>query len=147
VIKRIIIISLLPYITYLGVGYFYIDKEFKDILFLSIFFLIGLFFFSFIMSLLVSKKIKIKIIDYKSGKDGMPNMTPVGSGKIYTFTYILNSAEYKERTFYSSMTKYNIGDIGIAYKYKKLIVIQGDLFKLSFFAIFPMIFSLILLIL
>lgn len=139
--------SLPLYIIYLGVGHYYIAKEFEDVLFLSIFFLIGLLFFSFILSLFLSQQIEIKIINYKSGKDGMPNMTPVGRGRIYTFTYILDSIEHRETTFYNSMTKYNIGDIGIAYKHGKLIVIQGDLFKLSFFAIFSIIFSLILLVL
>ena len=138
--------SLLPYIIYLGAGYFIFNKTFEDVLFLSLFFLIGLLFLSFIINLLLSQRIEITIIDYQNGKNGIPNMTPVGRGKIYTFSYILNSMEYRGTTFYSSMTKYNIGDTGIAYKYNKLIVIRGDLFKLSFFAIFPIIFSLILLV-
>ena len=129
----------------IGVGYFFSDKKFEEILFLSIFCFIGLLFFTFILSLFLSQKIEVKITGYKSGKNGMPNMTPVGGGKIYTLTYTLKSVEYKETISYSSMTKYNIGDMGIAYKHNKLIVLQGDLFKLSYFAIFPIVFSLILL--
>ena len=141
------LLIILPlYLLYIWVGFFYIDKEFEDVLFLSIFFLIGLLLFSFILSLFLSQQIKIRIIDYKRGKDGAPNMTRVGRGRIYTFTYILNSIEYIETIFYSSMTRCNIGDVKIAYKCDKLIVIQGDLFKLLYFAIFPITFTLIMLV-
>ncbi|QOY51972.1 hypothetical protein [Candidatus Sulfurimonas baltica] len=144
-IRRILFISLPLYFLYIGVGHFYFNKNLEDVLFLSIFYLIGLLLFSFIVSLFLSQKIEIKIIDYKYGKDGMPNMTPVGRGRVYTFTYLINSIEHRGTTFYSSMAGYKIGDTGIAYKNNKLIVLRSDLLKLLYFAIFPMIISIIFL--
>lgn len=142
-IKKITLYSLFLYIGFVSMSILFLDKNIEDTMFLSIFFLIGASFLAFIISMLQSQKIEIKIIDYMYGSNGMPNMTPVGRGRKYTFTYVFDSVECTKTLSYGSQTPYNIGDTAIAFKNKNIIVLKGDLMKLIFFAIFPMIMSII----
>lgn len=135
-VRRVILISLFPYILYLGVGYFIFDKPIEDVLFLSIFFLLGFVLLSIVINFIVfGKKQKLIIDDYTEGSGGNAAIGFIGRGKIYSFTYSINSNIYKDKLSYASLFSYEKGQIANGYKHNNLFVIGKDLIVLTYFGL------------
>ena len=145
-IARILFSSLLPFVIFWGVGYFFLKKESETLVVLSIIFFIGALILSFVTLMFFSQRLNVHIVGYEKGKsDGVPNMTPFAKGRFYIIAYNLQNIDYRYKMKYTSRINYSIGEYCHARKYKDFIIFEKDLFKLTFFGFFPIFMSIILL--
>jgi len=98
-------INIIFIFLYLGIGV-YIKKSFFELLILTIFFIINIYFWSLLFSFVKGIIIKGTIIDSIYGYTNMNR----GQKNRYYIKYIYLSKEYKKRLSYSTSSNYKNGD-------------------------------------
>lgn len=139
-----IIILLILFLLYLGLGYFYSQQKLIEVLLLDIFFVIGIYFTLFSVKFIMSIKLQGYIVDFKVTQiDGDADGIKI-KGILYTYTFKYKDNFLKLESIIKSKFKHKIGDKVLLYfnVSGNEVVLVKDIYLRLLFSFFVLYFPL-----